>query len=455
MTLNNKSRIYSLTGKSSFPFERENKNKAKRSNMKSAVVLLLGALALVRPSFATELPPEYKSVGWIESSGTQWINTEFTPSCTDRVVTKIRFWAFPSHSYYAVFCARGEGNSNTFTCFRSTIKGYLRFDRNAGTTVSSFAPVVGKDHCITMDANTRDCFVGDEKVATCGTEGTFTVGSPFVLFASHSGTIDDAHVSYKSSMRLYYFRVYDSSGNIKASLEPCRRKSDNKPGLYDLQNGRFLANSGTGEFDAPLITRPPGFTAMKWIESSGSQYIDTGYTPFCTDRIVTRFHIVNTEQSSWQALYCARAGGVNTFTCQLGKTGGVPGFRFDYNTGTRGWSGVVSNKCEYVLDVDGDTQTYMINGTILTGIGTVAGDFDVGSSLHLFGTESGINLGAYRLYSFQVYSKDGLLMCNCVPYKRDSDGKVGLYDLINNRFLVNAGSGTFGTGGYCFTVTFH
>ena len=428
--------------------------------MKSTVALLLGALALVRPSFATGLPSDYESVGWIDSSGTQWINTEFTPSCTDRVETKIRYLALTASTYYGIFCARGASNAKTFTCMRANGNGYFRFDRNTGTGtggLSSVAPIVGKDYCITMNADSRDCFVGEEKVATCGTEGAFTVGSPFVLFASHSGTIDDAHVSYKSSMRLYYFRVYDSSGNIKASLEPCRRKSDNKPGLYDLQNCKFLTNLGTGEFDAPLIACPFGFTAMKWIQSSGSQYIDTVYTPDCTDRIVTQFRIVNTELSSWQALYCARAGSGSsgrTFTCQLGKSGGNPAFRFDYNTGTRGWSGVVSNNREYLLDVDGNTQTYVIDGNELKGIEKVAGSFAVGSSLHLFGTESGGNLGAYRLYSFQVYSKDGLLACNCVPCKRDSDGEVGLYDLIGNRFLVNAGSGTFVAGGYGFILTF-
>jgi hypothetical protein len=363
--------------------------------------------------------------------------------------------AYPSDSYYAVFCARGENTLDTFTCFRSNIKGFFRFDRNIEPSFSAFAPAVGKDYLVTMDGNTRDCFVWDEKIATCKTEGDFTVGSPFVLFASHSGIIDDAYVSYKSSMRLYYFRVYDSDGNLKASFEPCRRRSDNKPGLYDLQNGTFLTNSGTGEFDAPTICRPDGFTPMRWIESTGSQYIDTLYTPDCTDRIVTRFRIVDTELAPWQALYCAREDGKKTFTCQLGINNGISALRFDYNTGTRGWSGAVSDRHEYVLDVDGCTQTYKINGAVLEGIGVLDdGDFFVGSSLRLFGNELGGNLGAYRLYSFRVYSKDGLLMCDCVPCRRDSDGEIGLYDQINNRFLVNSGSGKFGAGKYGFILTF-
>lgn len=416
--------------------------------MKALVSFLLCAAAFANESFATGLPEAYESVDWIASSGTQWINTEFTPSCMDRVETKIRFLALEERNY-ALFCARDSNAKKSITCIRSS-GGSWRFDRDAASSYASPASVVSNDYYVVMDAGTRECHInGELKITNCGSEGDFEVGSPLVLFATHKGVLDDSEMTNKCSMLLYYFRVYNSSGETVADLQPCRRKSDNKPGLYDLKNGKFLTNAGTGEFKAPLIAVPSGYRAMNWIRSSGAQYIDTGYTPICTDRVVTKFCIINTELSSWQALYCARAGSGSsgrTFTCQLGKTGGVPALRFDYNTGTRGWSGIVSNNCEYVLEVDGNSQSYKIDGNELTGIETVAGSFVVGSSLHLFGTEAGVNLGAYKLYFLKVFSKDGILVCNCVPCERKSDQAAGLYDLVGDRFLENLGTGVFVVG---------
>ena len=40
----------------------------------------------------------------------------------------------------------------------------------------------------------------------------------------------------------------------------------------------------------------------------------------------------------------------------------------------------------------------------------------------------------------------GVLVRNFIPAKRNSDNVLGLYDLVNNVFYTNAGSGTFIAG---------
>jgi len=41
-------------------------------------------------------------------------------------------------------------------------------------------------------------------------------------------------------------------------MRPCYRKSDNKPGMYDLTNGVFYTNAGSGEFIyGPIIKALP------------------------------------------------------------------------------------------------------------------------------------------------------------------------------------------------------
>lgn len=412
----------------------------------------LARMVCVLLSFATltlfaddVLPDDYAAVGWIETSGTQWINTEYTALCTDRVETKIRFLQLASSTYYAVFCARGSGNANTFTCMRNN-GNYFRFDRSTGTGdkgASKVVPVVGTDYQISMDANTRDCKVNGDSVATCGVPGDFTVGSSFAIFAAHSGTLDDSHVSMKSSMRLYYFRVYDKDGNLVADLEPCRRKADSKPGLYDLKNRKFLTNAGTGEFSAPLISLPEGYVKCPWVDSSGSQWVNTEYTADCTDKVETKIRFFDVSPNNYLAVFCARNNGA-TFTC-LKNNGNV--FRFDRNTGT-GDHGASSFKpvafVDYAITMDANTRDCTVNGSSVATCGTT-GNFTVGSPFVLFAAHQGLQdmtfMSSMRLYYFRVLDKDGCLRADLVPCRRNSDGKVGLYDLVNDKFLVNGGTG--------------
>lgn len=49
------------------------------------------------------------------------------------------------------------------------------------------------------------------------------------------------------SLRLYYAKIWNDNTLVRDFI-PCYRKADNEAGLYDLVNGKFYTNQGTGEF---------------------------------------------------------------------------------------------------------------------------------------------------------------------------------------------------------------
>lgn len=53
--------------------------------------------------------------------------------------------------------------------------------------------------------------------------------------------------SFCAPMKLYSLKIEDSR-RVLRDYVPCRRKSDNTPGLYDLITGTFFTNAGTGNF---------------------------------------------------------------------------------------------------------------------------------------------------------------------------------------------------------------
>ena len=51
-------------------------------------------------------------------------------------------------------------------------------------------------------------------------------------------------------------------------------------------------------------------------------------------------------------------------------------------------------------------------------------------------------MSSMQLYELKMW-KDDVLVRNFIPCYRKSDNVIGLYDLVNNVFYLNQGTGTF------------
>ena len=54
--------------------------------------------------------------------------------------------------------------------------------------------------------------------------------------------------------------------------------------------------------------------------------------------------------------------------------------------------------------------------------------------------------GERKIGYFKYYDKNDTLICDLVPCYRKSDNAIGMYDLVRNVFLTNAGKGSFTKG---------
>ena len=75
------------------------------------------------------------------------------------------------------------------------------------------------------------------------------------------------------------------------------------------------------------------------------------------------------------------------------------------------------------------------------------------NSLYLFATHysdgallSGVNYNINRIYSFEIFNRNNEKSANLIPCYRKSDNVAGMYDNVNNRFLVNQGTYNFMVG---------
>ena len=174
------------------------------------------------------------------------------------------------------------------------------------------------------------------------------------------------------------------------------------------------------------------YTLLDYIQSSGTQYIDTGFIPNQNTKIEMR---VQTTQ--------ARACGIAATDQNWGsKAFGIWGNAAAYGSETN--SNVVlygANPVTVVLDKN---KLYQ-DGSLLWTAG--AQTFQCPSSLTLFALNRNGSITEYtamKLYSCKLYD-NGILVRDLKPC-RSSGGAVGLYDAVNGAFYGNQDTGNFTAG---------
>ena len=189
---------------------------------------------------------------------------------------------------------------------------------------------------------------------------------------------------------------------------------------------------------------PAGYTELAYLEGTGTQYIDTGIE--CTSDLKVQFEGLATTNVN-----AAASGGIHATS---------PYFRHHwspYNSqfywiqkDTASTSSVAlsaSVNTWYNVTIDPTNGTALINGTEKT-FTALASSYTTGKSYCVFARMANNGSTQSRPSKFKFFKmwRGGLLLRDLVPAMRDSDSVVGMYDLVSNTFLTNAGSGTFNYG---------
>ena len=206
--------------------------------LKQCGKLALGSLLL---SAALTASAAIKEVAYVESTGAQWINTHYVPTCTDTFEMKVRFSALGFNQ--GLWCARGSDTAkNTMTCFAWQSDNKLRLDRNTNTGTYSPNNSIGTtaDHVIVANYSTLKATI-DGGSETTMASGDFTCGGVLTLLASHQ-----AYGSFGnfSKMKLYSFKVTDKDGNVVREFVPAKDTVKGEYGVYDKMQGIFYAGRG-------------------------------------------------------------------------------------------------------------------------------------------------------------------------------------------------------------------
>lgn len=173
---------------------------------------------------------------------------------------------------------------------------------------------------------------------------------------------------------------------------------------------------------------PKEYTQVEYLESSGTQYIDTG---ILHKNLIVEYEALTTETSSASQIFLATSVSSNW----VGWRAGRPSC----------WAGINVNATKRRKYKATYTSTDITLMDIETGLTDTTLNNYIDKTLYLFSYPSSQYPSYTQLFSCKMYEGTTLVR-NLVPCKRNSDNVLGMYDTVSGNFLTNAGTGTFIAG---------
>ena len=195
---------------------------------------------------------KYTPVEYLESTGTQYIDTRYYPNNLTDVECKFMYNQFTSNTASSVFGVRdSDGTVKQF--LMSVSNGTLWIVNGLNNTnISGITPLVNTEYILRITPqkaywNGTEILNMNKSIANCPNYSMFMFGRN-----TRSG------VANQFSGKIYYLKIYEA-GVLVRNFVPCYSKTTvidvngiERPkytiGMYDLVEGKFYTNQGKGEF---------------------------------------------------------------------------------------------------------------------------------------------------------------------------------------------------------------
>ena len=385
-----------------------------------------------------DIPENYERIEYIESTGSQYIDTNYKPSTSTAFYANfINYDEIGSTSCGTIFGESNNLDGDYYLTGWTDDNTQGRFCRN---DINTYDPLIVKDQKVTIAHSITNNFLSRNDDTTLTTASTsFDSLLDIYLFAKNlNNTVDTP-----SKTKLYSFTILERYESIHDYV-PVVRKLDDKPGLYDVIDQEFLTNDGEDEFlcgnpikncnnskmksgiakeiqKAYLGVRvvPPEYTPLEYIENNNYEYIDSGVLLTPTIKVEADFQITEKKYGFVTFIFGNNTDNKSSLRAGIGSQNS-----FDTSIGSIIYS--------QTSDIFARTSV----------VGTATSGTNPGTTLLIFASRRNDNIkpqgiGKIKLYSLKIYDNN-VLIRNFIPCKRNSDSINGLYDIVNNVIYTNA-----------------
>ena len=432
-------------------------------------------LVALKPSAPYVLGPGLRQLDYIESNGSQYIDTRVSMDGSMSVEVDFMPTELPESGTVGVFGARnGAGSRNISSLVNSgkviadyNNNGYestrLEFSAAEGFQANArYAMELTPSYRAFKDAEGQAL---KKKFASSADSSWTTPGNLYIF------KINDATLTHScAKMRLYRLRIARSDGSVVRDFIPCLDSND-KPGLYDCVTGDVRYQEAGDDFayggvvsasgDVPhlraqttvnvasmgstnlpitvtatLTSRVSGGNA--YIESDHTQFIDLGFKLSSETVIDLDFMPVDAAKSGTYALegyFGARTSSTDRNIEVIHDNASIS-IDLNYNATETSqfrtsYGSLASARYLAHIESGNVSLTHLESGLVCASSKVEAAPFETEQNAHLFDSGAGgsFTFGKMRFYSLKVSSRDGRVLHWIVP-DFDEDGRVGVRDLV-------------------------
>jgi len=220
------------------------------------------------------LPSEYTQVEYLESSGTQYIDTGVKPNANQIVDIKYTYVRIGF-----VFGCRATESTQYSGITNEDVTGSIFNIRWGNKVIYTTSPQ--PQGTVTVHIENGNTRLNNKLVSTDTYGSSFYDGNIVLFNINHGGVVPNWYMNYGYN-KIHSF-IISENGTLVRNLIPCRHNSDNVLGMYDTVTDTFLTNAGTGNFTAGAdVTAPSPETPIDiWcnngaikVNSQGQVYTD-------------------------------------------------------------------------------------------------------------------------------------------------------------------------------------
>lgn len=226
-----------------------------------------------------DLPDGFKKVGHLIANGNQWIDTDYIPTNETGYYLEGQGYT-TSETYYFGLRENTSTNSRIYACATPNVNwGWMTYGTLTNAAVNLRQET--KFYHNFLNSRVSKVTINETDFTYNLPELDFTPTLNVLLFTFNNAGIPHATVGLKGRIDTFLISEGDQ---IVRQFVPCL-DADGIPCMYELYTGTAHYNQGSGQFSYPRnynISRyevPAGYTKCLYLQSNGTQRIDTGHIP--------------------------------------------------------------------------------------------------------------------------------------------------------------------------------
>lgn len=392
------------------------------------------------PTANYNLPAGFKKCVYLQSDGTQWINTQVVPNSETGLYFKALQLSYGNfvplgleENSYAIYPPR-YNNKELYYKWGNASTKIMTWDKADDLIFSSYLNFYNSKIAKFNSSDT------DAYSQITSQTGTFTI--PICLFSwNYNGSYNAT--TGKWGGRIYRAQITQGDTLIR-DFVPCL-DTDNRPCMYDLITQEAYYNQSEGTEFSYCVEHelPSDFIKLKYLESNGTQFIKTGYVPTNTTGLYIDVYNTNLITSSVLPMGMRETNGSTYFTAPRTAKASEAGFGWGAFTSPNGKGDV---RYEGTLNWLNDRKAILTSPAFAQRVNSLSTlSFTPLKDIYIFGIHNydGKYLtGSWRFYRAKI-SEGSEVVRDFVPAYDQRINKPCMYDLINNVAYYNDGEGEF------------